>query len=186
MSGSGDSLILDCSCLMYMSAKRVYTELNLIRLENEKHPTERKFLIDRTPFGDDDSDAPTIVKDDHNEYYLIIGRLLPTSDIYKRTAFSIRMKIPVEYPFRPPEIEMITPIYHPNIGPDGKTSLRIYLINTLQSLSGKVCISMLRSTEAWISTNTLTDVIKAVIHYIDQPNIGEAFSKGNDIRVISQ
>ena len=164
-----------------MSAKRVYTELNFISKENEKNPTERKFLIDRTPFGDDDSNAPTIVKDDRGEYYLIIGRILPTSDIYKRNAFSIRLKIPVEYPFRPPEIEMITPIYHPNIGPDGKTSLRIYLIDNAQSLSGKICISMIRSTETWKSTNTLHDVIKAVVHYIDYPSIGEAFSIGKYI-----
>lgn len=169
-----------------MSAKRVYTELNFIRLENEKHPTERKFLIDRTPFGDDDSDAPTIVKDDRGEYYLIIGRILPASDIYKRNAFSIRLKIPVEYPFRPPDIEMITPIYHLNIGPEGKTSLRISFIDNLQPLSGKICMSMIRSTETWKSTNTLNDVIKAVVHYIDHPNIGEAFSKGKYILFTSQ
>lgn len=108
---------------MYKSAKRVYTELNYINLENEKNPQSRKFIIDRTPFDkDDDSVAPTIVKDDRGQYYLIVGRILPTSEIYNRNAFTIQMKIPVEYPFRPPEIEMITPIYHPNIGPEGKIS----------------------------------------------------------------
>ena len=121
---------------MYKSAKRVYTELNVISLENEKNPQSQRFIIDRTPFDkDDDSKAPTIAKDDHGEYYLIIGRILPTSEIYNRNAFTIRLKIPVEYPFRPPDVEMITPIYHPNIGPEGNIST--YISSTIFNVSSR-------------------------------------------------
>jgi len=39
---------------------------------------------------------------------------------------------------------------------------------------GKICIDMLRSTSTWKSTNTLSEVINAVVNYIDNPNIDEA------------
>lgn len=39
---------------------------------------------------------------------------------------------------------------------------------------------MLRSTETWRTSNTLGDVIKAVVDYIDQPNVYEAHSKGKN------
>jgi len=105
---------------MYQSAKRVYNELNAIQRQNHQNPNSKKFLIDTTPFGDDPSDAPTIAKDDDGQYYIITGRILPTSNIYNRSAFRVKIKIPTEYPFKPPTVEMITPIYHPNVGPQGK------------------------------------------------------------------
>jgi len=104
---------------MYQSAKRVYNELQAIERKNHQNPT-KKFLIDTTPFGDDPSEAPTIGKDDHGQYYIVTGRILPTSNIYNRSAFIVKIKIPIEYPFKPPTVEMVTPIYHPNVGRHGK------------------------------------------------------------------
>lgn len=144
---------------MYKSAKRVYKELNMISDENKTNPDSIKFLIDRTPFGDDESKAPTIAQTNHGQYYIIHGRILPTSDIYNRSAFEVQLKVPIEYPFKPPEIEMVTPIYHPNIAAEGK-----------------ICIPMLRSTDRWKSTNSLIDVVNGIIDYIDHPNIDEAHS----------
>jgi ubiquitin-protein ligase len=146
---------------MHKSAKRVYTELNTINIKNHGNPNSKKFIIDTTPFNDDPSEPPALVKDDHGEYYIITGRILPTSNIYNRSAFIIKLKVPTEYPFKPPQVEMVTPIYHPNVGPQGK-----------------ICIPMLRSTNAWKATNILTDVIDSVVDYIDRPNIDEAESSG--------
>jgi len=92
----------------------------VINIENRKNPNSIKFLIDRTPFGDDESEAPTIAQNEHGQYYIITGRVLPTSNIYNRSAFVVRLKVPIEYPFKPPEVEMVTPIYHPNIATEGK------------------------------------------------------------------
>jgi ubiquitin-protein ligase len=105
---------------MSKSAKRIYTELNVINIENSKNPNSKKFIIDQTPFSNDDSQPPTITTDEHTEYYIVIGRILPTSNIYNRSAFRIKLKFPMTYPFKPPEVQMLTQIYHPNIGPEGK------------------------------------------------------------------
>jgi hypothetical protein len=37
---------------------------------------------------------------------------------------------------------------------------------------------MLRSTSSWKNSNTLCDVINAVVNYIDNPNIDEAEDSG--------
>ncbi len=37
---------------------------------------------------------------------------------------------------------------------------------------------MLRSTNTWKATNSLNDLINAVVDYIDNPNIDEAISSG--------
>jgi ubiquitin-protein ligase len=105
---------------MSKSAKRIYTELNAINLENQKNSDSKKFIIDSTPFGGDESEPPTITNETTGDYYIVIGRILPTSNIYNQSAFRIKLKIPVQYPFKAPEVEMLTPIYHPNIGPEGK------------------------------------------------------------------
>jgi len=39
---------------------------------------------------------------------------------------------------------------------------------------------MLRSTDGWKSTNSLIDVVNAVVDYIDHPNIDEAHSSGKN------
>ncbi len=90
--------------------KRVHKELNWINDGNKNNPDSIKFLVDRTLFGIDDTQAPTIVKTEHGKHYIINGRILPTSNIYNRSAFAIRLKVPIEYPFKPSEIEVVTPI----------------------------------------------------------------------------
>jgi ubiquitin-protein ligase len=148
---------------MYKSGKRVYKELNTINEQNTNNPDSIKFLIDRTPFGSDDTQAPTIAETEHGKYYIINGRILPTSNTYNRSAFEVRLKVPIEYPFKSPDMEMVTPIYHPNIAADGK-----------------ICIPMLRSTDGWKPTKTLIDVVNDVVNYIDYPNIDEAHSPGKN------
>jgi ubiquitin-protein ligase len=95
---------------MYKLGKCVYKELNTINEQNTNNPDSIKFLIDRTPFGSDDTQAPTIAQTEHGEYYIINGRILPTSNIYNRSAFAIRLKVPIKYPLKPSETEVVTPI----------------------------------------------------------------------------
>lgn len=105
---------------MSTSAKRVHTDLNKIKIQNNEGPNSMKFIIDQTPFHEDASQPPITEKDDYTEYYILKGRVLPTADIYNQSAFKIKIRIPIEYPFKAPDVRIQTPIYHPNIGPDGK------------------------------------------------------------------
>jgi ubiquitin-protein ligase len=51
---------------------------------------------------------------------VIIGRIFPNSDIFKEGTYQIEIKLTSIYPLDPPKIRFITPIYHPNVGKDGK------------------------------------------------------------------
>jgi ubiquitin-protein ligase len=103
-----------------LAAKRIFTELNKVNLENQKNPNSRTFIIDENPFNTEDGESPALEEDGTDQYYVVIGRILPTSSPYNRSAYKAKLKIPTTYPIKPPQFQIITPMYHPNIGPEGK------------------------------------------------------------------
>jgi ubiquitin-protein ligase len=101
--------------------KDLYVEIN--KLKNLNVHTQPKFILDESPFKeDDDDDQPTAaVRKD----IVIIGRVLPDSDVYNQGAYSIEIKLTPTYPFDPPEVRFLTKIYHPNVAEDGKNDAGI-------------------------------------------------------------
>jgi ubiquitin-conjugating enzyme E2 D/E len=47
----------------------------------------------------------------------------PTGTPYEGGCFHLAVRFPQEYPFRPPHLRFITPIYHPNVDENGEMSL---------------------------------------------------------------
>jgi ubiquitin-protein ligase len=131
------------------SNKRVLTEIaRLQALATSNDASSVKYLLDKSPLDDPSSN-------------LILGRILPKSNVYNQAAFQIELKLPAEYPFKAPEVRFITPIYHPNV--DDK---------------GKICVDILNSSEGFKPTTPLTDVVKAVANLVDNPNIDHALNPG--------
>ncbi|CAF3041776.1 unnamed protein product [Rotaria sp. Silwood2] len=128
--------------------KTLWTNITHLKLSNKEGVSVR-FLLDKSPFDEDDDE--TSMK---NTEYVVIGRILPNSDIFKESAFQIEMKLTSNYPFEPPEVRFLTPIYHPNVDKDGK-----------------FCHPLLTKTTRWKHGTTLIDVVKAVVEHIDNPNI---------------
>jgi ubiquitin-protein ligase len=73
--------------------------------------------LDKSPFDDDDDDGMS--GDVSPKEHLIIGRILPKSDIFKEGAYKIEMKLPSDFPQNPPLVRFLTPIYHPNVNLNG-------------------------------------------------------------------
>jgi len=71
-----------------------------------------------------------------------IGYIMGTGP-YEGGIFVFRIKIPRTYPFTPPIVEALTPIFHPNI-----------------SESGKVCLDVFQ--KKWLTSMSLVDVINSL------------------------
>ncbi|KAI7844741.1 hypothetical protein COHA_001625 [Chlorella ohadii] len=49
----------------------------------------------------------------------------PKDTVYEGGLFHLSVDIPARYPFEPPKVKFVTPIYHPNIDPEGRICLDI-------------------------------------------------------------
>lgn len=121
--------------------KRAWIELQQL----ERLKTERKFLIDKSPF-DDDEETPT--------NFTFIGRILPRSEPFNQTALQIEIQLPQEYPYKPPSVRILTKVYHPNV-----------------EENGRICLEILSPTGSWTPSFRLANVINEMIDVIDHPNL---------------
>jgi ubiquitin-protein ligase len=132
-----------------LTNKRILTEITKLQgLATNTDPSSVKYLLDKSPADDE---TPKV----------ILGRIFPKSDIYNQAAFQIEIKLPTEYPFKAPEVFFNKPIYHPNV--DDK---------------GEICVDILNADGGFKPRTSLTDIVKAVVDRIDNPNIDHALNPG--------
>jgi ubiquitin-protein ligase len=140
--------------------KRLITEITKLKaLSTNTDSSLVKFLLDKSPV--DDQSGGSRVGVGNSGQNIILGRILPTSNIYNQAAFQIEIKLPAEFPFKPPEVRFVTSIYHPNVDEQGK-----------------ICVDLLNTSETWKPTTPLVDVVKAVVDLIDNPKIDHALNPG--------
>ncbi|KAJ3729162.1 ubiquitin-conjugating enzyme [Lentinula guzmanii] len=95
---------------------------------------------------------------------LVIG---PSDTLYEGGFFKARLTFPPEFPLLPPKMKFITPMWHPNIYPDGV-----------------VCVSILHAPgddqygyedagERWMPVHTVESILISVISLLssDSPNL---------------
>ena len=153
--------------------KVLYTDITKLKLCCKPDAPVR-FLLDRSPFDDEDE----ITGGAKSNEYLVIGRILPKSDIYKECAYKIEMKLTNTFPVDPPEVRFLTPIYHPNVDIDGNVKYYIFISKLKSVFSGKFCHDLLKKTAKWTMATSLVEVVKAVVDHIDSPNIDYSLSFG--------
>ncbi|KAI9304226.1 ubiquitin-conjugating enzyme/RWD-like protein [Cunninghamella echinulata] len=78
----------------------------------------------------------------------------PTQTPYENGIFQLDIKMPNNYPFDPPQIRFITPIYHPNIDE-----------------GGRICASILKKTDdGWKPSMNLSTTLISLHNLISSPN----------------
>lgn len=75
----------------------------------------------------------------------------PEDTPYEGGEFRISIQIPSQYPFSPPKLKFITPIYHPNI-----------------DTQGNICLDVLKSE--WSPSLTLEKVLYSLSSLLNDPN----------------
>ncbi|EIW56668.1 ubiquitin-conjugating enzyme [Trametes versicolor FP-101664 SS1] len=105
--------------------------------------------------------------DDNNLYEWEVMIIGPPDTMYEGGFFKARLSFPEDFPLNPPKMRFITPMWHPNIYPDGV-----------------VCISILHppgedqygyedSGERWLPVHTIESILLSVISLLssDTPNL---------------
>uniref|UniRef100_T1IND6 Ubiquitin-conjugating enzyme E2 T n=1 Tax=Strigamia maritima TaxID=126957 RepID=T1IND6_STRMM len=94
------------------------------------------------------------LKDD--EYSQLEANVLgPMQTPYENGVFKLEIKIPNKYPFAPPIIQFITPIYHPNI-----------------DHTGRICLDLLKMPPqgGWKPSLNLMSILKSIQLLMSLPN----------------
>ncbi|XP_076176444.1 ubiquitin-conjugating enzyme E2 T [Ptiloglossa arizonensis] len=96
---------------------------------------------------------------DDNLQILVATIIGPCGSPYNHGIFELEIDIPERYPFEPPRITFITPIYHPNI--DNK---------------GRICMDLLHMPPkgSWRPTISLKNLLDAIQHLLRNPNPDDA------------
>ena len=98
------------------------------------------------------SGGPVTTEDDKKDYYnwnaTITG---PQESPFENGIFKLSISFPPNYPFKPPIIKFVTPIYHPNI-----------------SKSGEICLDILK--DQWSPALSISKVLLSICSLLTDPN----------------
>ncbi|XP_057321255.1 ubiquitin-conjugating enzyme E2 T-like [Microplitis mediator] len=87
--------------------------------------------------------------------HLIVTILGPSGSPYEGGLFKLEVEVDDSYPFEPPRIKFLTPVYHPNI-----------------DNGGRICMDLLKMPPngSWNPTFTLENIFVAVQSLLGHPN----------------
>lgn len=79
----------------------------------------------------------------------------PEGTVYSKGVFIIRIQIPERYPFHPPTVTFVTPIYHPNI-----------------DTGGRICLDILNMPPkgAWQPSLNISTILTSIGLLLSEPN----------------
>ncbi|CAA7404116.1 unnamed protein product [Spirodela intermedia] len=79
----------------------------------------------------------------------------PEGTVYDKGIFHVRVQIPERYPFQPPNVTFVTPVYHPNI-----------------DNGGRICLDILNLPPkgAWQPSLNISTVLTSIVILLSEPN----------------
>jgi len=83
--------------------------------------------------------------------------------LFEGGIFKCQLVFPKEYPNRPPQFKFITPIYHPNIYPDGRVCISILH-------EGKDEYNYESMNERWMPSHSVSTILMSISTLFANPN----------------
>jgi ubiquitin-conjugating enzyme E2 D len=114
-----------------MAAKRIKKELKEIYRDTPSN-------CSAAPVGDDIFEWQAV----------LMG---PVDSVYQGGVFHMRIRFPVDYPFKPPKVTFVTKIYHPNV-----------------NSNGGICLDILK--DQWSPALTVSKVLLSISSLLTDPN----------------
>ena len=115
-----------------MAEKRIRKDLRSLNKDNTNTNISAA-PIQTTSYELVNGDSTCVAKDDlFNWKAIIIG---PKDTPYEGGVFHLHISFSTEYPFKPPKVKFITPVYHPNINSVGSICLDILKDNWSPALN---------------------------------------------------
>jgi ubiquitin-conjugating enzyme E2 C len=104
------------------------------------------------------SDYSAIIPDESNFFEWIVTIMGPPDSVYDGIRYKLSISFPDNYPFKPPTIKFITPIYHANV-----------MLTT-----GEICLDILK--ENWAPVLTIPKILVSLRVLMAAPNVSSALN----------
>nr|CDS16869.1 ubiquitin conjugating enzyme e2 r1 [Echinococcus granulosus] len=106
--------------------------------------------------------------DESNLFVWDVAIFGPPQTLYEGGYFKARLSFPPDYPYNPPTMRFINPMFHPNIFENGNVCISI-----LHS-PGEDLFSDEHPSEQWNPTQNVRTILLSVISLLNEPNIHSA------------
>jgi len=88
----------------------------------------------------------------------------PKDTPYENGVYEAKIKFPIEYPYAPPELMIISKFYHPNVYPDGKVCLSVLHSPGTDPLNPGETPEM-----RWLPIHTVSSILQCFLSILDHP-----------------
>jgi ubiquitin-protein ligase len=106
-----------------------------------------------------------INEDNIHEWIAVVSG--PPDSVYEGHKYKLHIEFTNEYPFKPPKMKFITPIYHPNV----------------MLTDGEICLDILK--EAWSPVQSITKVLLSIRLLMASPNSASALNHDAGVLLMS-
>lgn len=105
-----------------------------------------------------------VTADDDNLFKWTVAIFGPPGTLYQGAYFKATLTFPSNYPYSPPTMRFIHPVYHPNVYPSGELCISILHAPVDDPHSGEL------PSERWNPTQTVRTILLSVISLLNEPN----------------
>jgi len=106
----------------------------------------------------------TVTCDEENFFKWTVGIFGPPGTIYQGGYFKAMLKFPTNYPYSPPSMRFLVPIWHPNVYENGDLCISILHAPIDDPHSGEL------PCERWNPTQSVRTILLSVISLLNEPN----------------